>query len=254
MYQKTASYKYQSSLANYCRTGEYTPIPGVKEKNVGRYRQLISNVVNGSLQSAYPLTFSLLAKEEWHDLVHDFFSSHRCQSPMVWQMPKELYKFVVEEKYHLLNKYPFLSELLLFEWKEVEVYMMEDVEPYPYTEKKLNEGNLVLNPEIQVLSLEYPVHLKNAKEISANDKGHYFVSLHRDPDTGRVLFTNIQYPHVEVIEKLASEPVNFEKLLEIFLQYASEEQARTMLEHFIDAALQSKLILGHALLNSNSIN
>jgi len=254
MYQKTASYKHQSSLANYCRTGEYTPIPGVKEKNVGRYRQLIFNVVNGSLQSAYPLTYSLLGEEEWHELAHTFFSSHRCQSPLVWQMPKELYEFVVEENYPLAKKYPFLSDLLLFEWKEVEVYMMEDIEPYPFTKKRINDAGLVLNPEIQVLSLEYPVHLKNAKEISEKDKGVYFVSLHREPETGRVLFTNMQYPHVQVIEKLAQEPVNFEELLKIFLQYAPEEQARRALRDFVYASLDSKLFLGQAIIHSSSIN
>lgn len=254
MYQKTASYKHQNSLANYCRTGEYSPIPGVKEKNVGRYRQLIFNVVNGSLQSAFPLTYNILGEEEWHKLAHTFFSSHRCQSPMVWEMPKELYEFVVEENYHLIKKYPFLSDLLLFEWKEVEVYMMEDVEPYPFTEKSINNAGLVLNPEIRVLSLEYPVHLKNAKDINEQDKGAYFLSLHREPETGRVLFTNMQFPHVQVIEKLAQEPVNFEELLKIFLQYANEEQAHQALKQFIDASLSSKLFLGQAIMHSSSIN
>lgn len=254
MYQKTASSKYQNSLANYCRTGEYTPIPGVKEKNVGHYRQLIFNVVNGSLQSAYPLTSSLLSEEEWLNLVHAFFSSHRCQSPLIWQMPKELYEFVVQENLHLLKKYPHLHDLLLFEWKEVEVYMMEDVEPYPFTEKKITNAGLVLNPEIRVLSLEYPVHLKNAKGITEKDKAIYFVSLHREPETGRVLFTNIHYPHVQLIEKLAQKPVCFEELLKIFLQYAPKEQAQKALRDFINASLDSKLMLGQAIIHSSTIN
>ncbi|MGC9352812.1 MAG: DNA-binding domain-containing protein, partial [Mariniphaga sp.] len=249
-----ASYKHQSSLANYCRTGEYMPIPGVKEKNVGRYRQLIFNVVNGSLQSAYPLTYNLLDENEWHELAHIFFSSHRCQSPMVWQMPKELYEFAVETNYVLIKKYPFLLDLLLFEWKEVEVYMMEDIEPPPFTSEKLFGAGYVLNPEITVLSLEYPVHLKNAKDITEAEKDNYFVSLHREPETGRVLFTNMQYPHVQVIEKLAQEPVNFDQLLKIFLQYAPEIQARQALHDFVHASLSSKLILGKAIKYSAGVN
>jgi len=254
MQPKNTTHKHQRSLANYCRTGEYTPIPGVKEKNVGRYRQLIFNNVKGSLESAYPLTHNLLAQEEWEELTHEFFSSHKCQSPMVWQMPKELYEYVLETNYKLADKYPFLIDLLLFEWKEVEVYMMEDIEPYPFTEKRINDAGLVLNPEIQVLSLEYPVHLKNAKDITKKDKGHYFVSLHREPETGRILFTNMHYPHVQVIEKLAQEPVNFEELLKIFLQYAPEQEAREALQQFINASLNSKLLLGQAIINSSSIN
>jgi hypothetical protein len=132
--------------------------------------------------------------------------------------------------------------------------MMEDIEPYPFTEKRINDAGLVLNPEIQVLSLEYPVHLKNAKDITEADKGHYFVSLHREPETGKVLFTNMQYPHVQVIEKLAQEPVSFEKLLEIFLQYAPEKQARQALGQFIRASLQSKLLLGFSMIGNHRIN
>jgi len=211
-------------------------------------------VVNGSLQSAYPLTYSLLGEEEWHKLAHTFFSSHRCQSPMVWEMPKELYEFVGEENYPLVKKYPFLTDLLLFEWKEVEIYMTKYIEPYLFTEKRINNAGLVLNPEIQVLSLEYPVHLKNAKEVTQNDKGVYFVSLHREPETGRVLFTNMQYPHVQVVEKLVQEPLNFEKLLRIFLQYAPKKQARQALSDFVHASLDSKLFLGQAIIHSSSIN
>jgi uncharacterized protein len=254
MYQNTASYKYQSSLANYCRTGKYTPIPGVKEKNVGRYRQLIFNVVNSSLQAAYPLTYNLLEESEWDKMAQVFFSSHRCRSPMVWQMPKELYEFAVETNYPLIKKYPFLLDILLLEWKEVELYMMEDIKPHSFTSEKLFGAGYVLNPEITVLSLEFPVHLKNAGIISENDRGHYFVSLHREPETGRVLFTNMQYPHVQVIEKLAQQPVSFDELLKIFLQYAPEEQAQRALRDFVDASLSSKLILGKAIIHSSGVN
>lgn len=239
------SQKYQNDLAQFCRTGDNISIPGVKEKNVGRYRQLIYSIVNESIQSAFPLTFNLLDEEEWDKMVDDFFSSHKCQSPLVWKMPKELLDYLQESDYYLLNKYPQLSDLLLLEWYEVEVYMMEDKAAEAYTTTgKLSTDKLIINPEISLLSLSYPVHLKNASSISAEDLGQYFVSLHREPETGKVLFTNIKYPHVELIEKLLSEEVNYTALLEIFLKYASEEDATIALTQFLKASIESKLILG----------
>ncbi|HKK82479.1 MAG TPA: putative DNA-binding domain-containing protein [Prolixibacteraceae bacterium] len=246
MYTNTNSYKYQSSLANYCKTGNYTPIPGVIEKNIGRYRELIYNIFDDSLSSAFPLTKNLLQPNEWDEMVHDFMKSHQCSSPMVWQMPGEFYQFAVESEYKLIREYPFLFDLLLFEWEEVDVYMMEDIAPFPYADAPESKTRYVANPELKILQLQYPVHLKNATTISENDKGVYFVTLHREPETGKVLFTNIGLPHAQLIEKLQAQPAGFIELLSIFTEYAPQKQAEEALVAFINASLDSKLILGYA--------
>jgi hypothetical protein len=239
--------KYQSDLANYCRTGEYISIPGVKEKNIARYRNLIYSIVDDSLQSAFPLTLNLIEKEEWNDMVNDFFIHHACQSPFVWKMPRELLDYLQKTDSVLLQKYFQLKDLLLLEWYEVEIYMMEDKEPETFTTKGiLSSDPLVLNPELVVLPLSYPVHLKKASSITKGDEGQYFVCLHREPETGKVRFTDIKYPHVELLEKLSTEKVNYRNLLELFQKYASEEEATIALTQFLKAALESGLILGFA--------
>jgi len=240
-----SSFQYQNDLAHFCRTGEYIPIPGIIEKNVDRYRNLIYNIVDDSLQSAYPLTSNLLEEKEWDDLVHEFFSSHRCQSPLLWQMPKELLEFMQETDNHLLVKYPVLSDLLMMEWYEVEIFMMEDKEiPKHKIKGKLSTDALIINPELAILSLAYPVHLKNAAKITVEDKDQYFVCLHREPESGKVIFTDIKYPHVELIELLLSGEANFGRLLKIFLKYAKEEEAVIALNQFLNASIESKLIFG----------
>lgn len=237
--------KYQSDLAQFCRTGEYISIPGVKEKNVGRYRNLIYGIIDDSLQSAFPLNYNLLEKQEWDTMVDDFFSSHHCQSPFVWKMPKELLGYLEESNYSLLQKYPQLKDLLLLEWYEVEIYMMEDKEPEAHsTTGMLSTDKLILNPELAIIPLTYPVHLKNASTITAEDSGQYFVCLHREPETGKVQFTDIKYPHLELLEKLGNKKTDFNALLKIFQNYATEENAIIALTQFLKAALESRLILG----------
>ena len=239
------THKYQSDLAQFCRTGDYISIPGVKEKTVGRYRNLIYSIIDDSLQSAFPLTFNLLEKQEWDKMVDDFFSSHACQSPFVWKMPKELLSYLEESEYSLLQKYPQLKDLLLLEWYEVEIYMMEDKEPEAHsTTGTLSTDKLVLNLELAIIPLTYPVHLKNASNITDEDTGQYFVSLHREPKSGKVQFTDIKYPHVELLEKLGNENAVFSTLLKIFQKYASEEDATIALTQFLKASLESELILG----------
>jgi hypothetical protein len=165
---------------------------------------------------------------------------------MVWQMPGEFFQFAVESEYKIIRKYPFLLDLLLFEWEEIEVYMMEDVAPFPYTVIPESKIKYVVNPELKILQLQYPVHLKNATTISENDKGAYFVILHREPETGNVQFTNIGLPHALIIEKLLAKPVGFNELLSVFTKYAPKKQAEEALNAFIDASLESKLMLGYA--------
>mgnify|MGYP005838916787 CR=1 FL=1 len=240
-----ATFNAQSQLAAFCRTGNYSPIQGVNEKHVHQYRRLVFNVVEDSLQSAYPLTHNLLTAQEWDGLVNIFFSEHECQSPQVWQMPGELIPFMENTNHPLLEKYVCLKDLLLFEWLEVEVYMMEDLEATPFkTKGDLKNDKLVLNQELKILMLNYPVHLKNASEITEEDQGQYFACMHRDPESGRVEFSNLQYPHVELIEHLSNQPINYKDAFQLFLKYTTEYEASHALNGFIQASLESKLILG----------
>ncbi|HEY0298656.1 MAG TPA: DNA-binding domain-containing protein, partial [Arachidicoccus sp.] len=126
----TKTFEQQSKLAFFCRTGKYETLENVNENNVYHYRRLVFNVVEDMLQSAYPLASELLTKEEWINVTKDFFANHPCVSPQVWSMPKEFYEYLFAIEHHpLMTKYPFLQELLWFEWLEVEMYMMEDKSP-----------------------------------------------------------------------------------------------------------------------------
>jgi uncharacterized protein len=235
---------YQSSLADYCRTGSYQAIPGVKTPHVSQYRRLVYNVVDDMLQSAYPLTKGLLREEEWDELVQEFFSGHACQSPQVWYMPKELYEYLVQQEIHpLLVKYPFLPDLLRLEWLEIALFMMED---RPAT-CNANGERLVLNPEHELVHLQYPVHFKEAKRIRGTDKGDYFLVMFREPDSGDVQFMQLSPALARMIELLEEKPMSIAALTaeicrELRLEITQDIQAMTQL--FVDQGLQNKLIMG----------
>ncbi|MCL4549396.1 MAG: putative DNA-binding domain-containing protein [Bacteroidetes bacterium] len=197
------TYIQQSNLAHYCRTGELLPIKGLTDNRVHHYRRLVYNVIDDTLQSAFPLTFDLLSEEEWNGLVNMFFSSHDCKSTSIWQMPFEFYQFVERSELELKSKYIFLEELLLFEWSEIEIYMMED-KTFPAA--GINDDWLYevisFNPEFKLLQLNYPVHSKNPNEITEDDKREYYVLLFREPGTGKVQFIDISFFFAWLIEKI----------------------------------------------------
>jgi len=204
----------QSRLASYCRTGKLNSIDGLTENRVHHYRRLVYNVVDDTLQSAFPLTFDLLTEEEWNELVNFFFSNHKCQSNSVWRMPYEFYSFVEQYDLEIKIKYHFLEDLLLFEWAEIEIYMMPDI---PYPEFKLNGGWLseiiVINPEYRILRLDYPVHLKNPNDISNDDKSEYYVLIFRERESGKVQFMNLSVYFAWLLEEIANEKKPLVKIL-----------------------------------------
>jgi hypothetical protein len=237
----------QSALANYCRTGNLQDIPGVDHQRVHHYRRLVFNIIDDSLASAYPLTRNLLSREEWDMLVNEFFSSHPCQSPQVWTMPKEFYEYLIEVNHPLLTKYPFLQELLWMEWLEIEIYMMEDQKVNYQGSDISGIGKLVINPEHRLLTLNYPVHLKQASQIQPDDRGNHYLLMHRDPVSGKVHFTDLSPFFTRIIEHLTGQPYRFDELIEMTALDFGMNVEKIVYENsmrFIENALNSKLILG----------
>jgi len=208
------TYMQQSRLADYCRTGKLNSIDGLTENRVHHYRELVYNVVDDTLQSAFPLTFDLLSEDEWNEIVKYFFSTHKCQSNSIWKMPHEFYLFVEGNDLDVKKKYNFVEELLLFEWTEIEIYMMPDVQ---YPEFKSNGGWLseiiMVNPEHKILQLSWPVHLKNPNDITGDDKGEYYVLIFRVKESGKVQFINLSVYFAWLIEKIEVEKKSLVKIL-----------------------------------------
>ena len=205
MYLKGSTRKYQERLAEYCRTGAAQDIPGLTPNRVQHYRRLITNIIDDTLQSAYPLTLHLLTQEEWSGLVNRFFSKTPCRSPQVWKMPLELFEYISrnDAEHELKKKHPFLEELIYFEWVELELYMMEDRSPeINYLKGDVLKDSIVFNAESRLLTFEYPVHIKPAGTIAEQDRGNYFCLCYREPKDQKILFKNLSPLFAHLITEL----------------------------------------------------
>lgn len=245
MYLNIQTKEVQSKLANYCRTGLIADIPGANPDHIKHYRRLVFNIINDSLQSAYPLTLKLLPEQEWEDLVNEFFTNHPCQSPQVWWMPREFYEYIVENNHPIISKYPFLPNLLEMEWLEVELFMMEDISVNYKKSEQLITDEILLNPEHRLVRFDFPVHLKKASDINTSHKGDYFLVMHREPETGKVLFMDISVFFARLIENLQLAPLPFDDLiLKTINEFGiiDKDQAYMESKTFINKAIDNKLI------------
>lgn len=246
MLLKENTYHQQSLLAKYTRTGDdqiIEQLQNFKPKGIKYYRHLIFNIIYDGVSNAYPITTDFFGEEKMKELADDFFKNHSCQTFQVWEMPREFKDYIIEKRKDLCEQYPFLPDLLLFEWMEIEIFMMPD-EPLP---EYSNQGNilkdkLVLNPELQILFFQYPVHLYHPQKIKQEHKGEYFVLIHRHPDTKEVIFTELSPATVKIIEALYEQPLNFDEIQKLFPN--SSLHQKNQLKKFIHQSIQNKIILG----------
>lgn len=194
----------QHRFTQHCRTGVRTTLPGVAPDRLTHYRRAIQHMVKDTMESAYPITCANIPVRKWEVMVRSFFARHACTSYQVWKLPLEFYTYAVENNWDEVYDIPYLSDLLAFEWAEIEVFNMEDVAPAAFVATgHWLETPLVLNPEYRLLSFKYPVHREARRTRLLKEKGAWFVLLHREPVTGNVRFTGVSPWLAFVIEQLA---------------------------------------------------
>lgn len=214
MYLSNYTETQQNNFASYCKTNILNPIDGLTENRIHHYRRLIYGVIDDSLCSAFPLTENLLEENEWKFLVDEFIAKHNSQSPQIWQMPFEFYQFIDKNDYELKAKYPHLIDLLLFEWKEIELYMMEDKNDdlNNLSLDIYNHSQIVINKEYDILQLSFPVHLKSSNFISVEDKSNYYVLMFRAND--KVLFFDLSVFFFWLIYEIENNNYSIEQIIQ----------------------------------------
>lgn len=205
--------KIQQNLVEYCRTGIAKEIPGLRENRLSEYRRLVLSNIQDQLESAFPITHANLEEEIWDELVSDFFANHSCSTQQIWRLGAEFYSYVSKHNYSVKWDIPYLNDLLLFEWEEIDLYAMEDISnPECKVEGEILSDYLLLNPEHRILSLEYPIH-KEHIEDARNHKGNYFVLMYREKETGKVQFLDISIWFAFLLEQIHLNEKTVEELL-----------------------------------------
>lgn len=243
---KTLTENLQVQLGTYCKTGENEPDTSIQEHTY-QYRRLITNVFKNSLKSAFPITRHLLLDEEWDEMVDHFIVNHECSTPQVWKMPFEFYEYFSISDYPLTKTHPFLLDLLLFEWMEIEVYSMPDEFIPEFTTNGNKEKDVfIVNPELKVQVLKYPFHKKPIKDITEADEGQYIVTIHRDYYTKKVMFNEVSYAFMEMLFEALDNEMRFDDLVQFLHQFEPDECKRIEAVHiFADFMLKQNLVLGY---------
>ena len=199
---RSETYRLQQQLVSYCRNGNLTEIPGTVKNRLPHYRRLISSIMKDALVTAFPITRQVFSDEEWDNLVFRFIREKDVQTPLLWQMPYSFYEYCQENNLGMELERPYLNDLLYFEWIEIEIFNMPDRQiPHFKDNRDFLNRKIVLNPEYEIIFLEYPVFKMAVGELE-NHKGEYFLMVYRDLKTLSVQFIELSPATVWLIQAI----------------------------------------------------
>ena len=109
----------QRQFANHLRNPqEHAAPPGVEGRRLRVYRQLFFNNISQLLASTFPVIRNILDEVAWQALVRDFYSTHRCETPLFPFIAGEFADYLFHERAGA-DDWPFLGELAQYEWSEL---------------------------------------------------------------------------------------------------------------------------------------
>lgn len=236
----------QSDLAAYCKDGKLRTIEGIREDRLHHYRRLVYNITADALESAYPITRTILTENHWSQMVDEFIAEHKAQHAQLYLMPGELLEFALEKRYAEKFDVPYLMDLLQFEWVEVLVHSMadcdeSDVQPI---EDVLNDI-LIVTPYHKILVLDFPVHqLKSANIYGLNEKSYHLV--HREK-SGTVQYTLLNELTYHLINELTSTNKSLIEILSPLVGNMEINEKQNFLNgaiQFVQKLIEREIIIG----------
>lgn len=134
--------------------------PGVPARRLRVYETLLFSNLESFLLACFPVTRRILGARLWLAAVRAFFRDYRCTSPLFRDIPAAFLDWVRQGGMPLSAPYPFLADLMHYEWLELKV----ETTPEDVGSERVNpagdlmEGRPALNPTVQLACYDYPVH------------------------------------------------------------------------------------------------
>ncbi len=216
------------------KSAKVLPAKAIKRLEV--YRDLVKGSFNELLKKIYPNVYKL-AKKEWKTLLSKYIEMFPPYSPMLGKVGEKFPIFLSKQK-KLVKKYPFITELAIYEWLELEIYEKEDY-------SKNGKKNLILNPIHKLCKFKYPIpgiignieNNLNLKNISAKPIN---LLIYRDPSNFKVRFMELSCSTLDYLE-LVKNNISDKKIIDELTNQYKVDKAKY--KDFINELMKLKQTL-----------
>jgi hypothetical protein len=183
----------QLRFAAHIRDPEHEPRPNdIEARRMRVYVELFYNNVEHFAATAFPVTKRLLDGTAWHALVRGFLREHRATTPYFQEISQEFLEYVATQEV-LLERTPYLLELMHYEWVELALSISTDDWPSDADRNgSLLDDIPIVTSLVWPLSYRYPVHRIGPDfrpSVPPPDATHLVVYRNRNDDV-KFLETN----------------------------------------------------------------
>ena len=153
---KTEQISFQTTQQQFCnwiRSPQSELPKALPAERMQIYRDLLFNNVCSFINLVYPVTRAMLPELQWQKLLNEFFQKAKCDSPFYNDISLQFREYLIDCQHPSLKEYPWLAELLQFEWLELYLDTVE------IAKKTLTwQDKWQLNTQVWVLVYQYPVY------------------------------------------------------------------------------------------------
>ncbi|MGN5763246.1 DNA-binding domain-containing protein [Acinetobacter calcoaceticus] len=143
----------QRQFCDWIRNPELQPPQNFAVNRMQVYRDLLFNNVCSFINLVFPVAQAMLTKQQWQQLLVEFFEKSQCQSPFYNDISLQFREYLNEQQHSVLQQYPWLAELLQYEWLELYLDTVEIESPV-----LAQDQDWQLTTQIWVLAYQYPVY------------------------------------------------------------------------------------------------
>ena len=129
--------------------------PGIEERRLAVYRELVFNNLDGLLASTFPVIRRTLGEADWQALLRRFLASHRSETPLFTRLGLEFVAFLEAAEDAAR---PWLAELAHYEWAELGLQLSDAALPAHDPDGDLLRDVPLLSPLAWPLAYRWPVH------------------------------------------------------------------------------------------------
>ncbi|ENU81621.1 hypothetical protein F975_00230 [Acinetobacter sp. ANC 3789] len=210
----------QHQFCQAIRQADPAQLPQLQPERLQLYRELLLNNITSFIDNVYPIAKSLLPESLWRQLIHDFFAKEQCQSPFYNEISLQFRDYLSQERHAVLEQYPWLVELLQYEWLELYLDTIE------LSDSVLeNSEQWQLTTPVWVLVYQYPVYQWQLG-ISIDECQPQPSAIMAWRDVQDQIQVDVLHPVMAIlIEQLSQGPQSTEQLTQVLEQYFPEWNA-----------------------------
>lgn len=241
MDSKELQKKFSDNVRNGCE-GDF---PEVNGKTFAIYHKHLKKKLSRLLGFVFTLTQEAIGADLWEKCILQFLASQSVSGESVLGLSHAFYTYLKDKCKEI--QYPFLEELVNFEYLLVELFYLEDIPPLPFQPvgNRL-ESAVVFNPEHRFLALDYPVFKYEGPDL-AQRKGSYYLLLYRHPTLFTVEIIELSALYFSALSMMAEQSVSLLAAIERAareLGIPKEEINPEQMFNFFDSLQEQRVILG----------